>query len=47
MFDWSHCGVTGSRYDAKKFLHVQSTHLRMVPDAELANKPCRSWPHAA
>ena len=35
-FDWGHVGSTAGRYDAKKFLHVQAEHLRMLSDAEIA-----------
>ena len=35
-FSWDSVGTTAGRYDAKKFLHVQAEHLRMLPDAELA-----------
>ena len=37
-FSWDRVGSTAGRYDAKKFLHVQEEHLRMLPDAELARK---------
>jgi glutamyl-tRNA synthetase len=35
-FSWDHVGSTAGRYDAKKFLHVQAEHLRMLPDDDLA-----------
>jgi glutamyl-tRNA synthetase len=35
-FDWDHVGSTAGRYGAKKFLHVQAEHLRMLCDAEIA-----------
>jgi len=35
-FSWDRVGSTAGRYDAKKFLHVQAEHLRMLSDAELA-----------
>jgi glutamyl-tRNA synthetase len=35
-FSWERVGSTAGRYDAKKFLHVQAEHLRMLPDEELA-----------
>jgi glutamyl-tRNA synthetase len=35
-FSWDRVGSTAGRYDAKKFLHVQAEHLRMLPDVELA-----------
>lgn len=35
-FSWDRVGTTAGRYDAKKFLHVQAEHLRMLPDAEIA-----------
>jgi len=35
-FSWDHVGSTAGRYDAKKFLHVQAEHLRMLPDEEIA-----------
>ncbi|MBW2509045.1 MAG: glutamate--tRNA ligase, partial [Deltaproteobacteria bacterium] len=35
-FSWDRVGSTAGRYDAKKFLHVQAEHLRMLPDEELA-----------
>ena len=37
-FGWDRVGSTAGRYDAKKFLHVQAEHLRMLPDAELARR---------
>ncbi len=37
-FSWDRVGSTAGRYDAKKFLHVQEEHLRMLPDAELARQ---------
>jgi glutamyl-tRNA synthetase len=37
-FDWDRVGATAARYDAKKFLHVQEEHLRMLPDAEIARR---------
>lgn len=37
-FGWDRVGATAGRYDAKKFLHVQAEHLRMLPDAEIARK---------
>ncbi len=35
-FSWDHVGSTAGRYDAKKFLHVQAEHLRMLSDEEIA-----------
>lgn len=35
-FSWDRVGSTAGRYDAKKFLHVQAEHLRMLSDADLA-----------
>jgi glutamyl-tRNA synthetase len=35
-FDWSHVGRTGGRWDAKKLLHVQSSHLRALTPAAVA-----------
>lgn len=35
-FDWSAVGSAAGKYDKKKFEHVQSQHLRMLPDEELA-----------
>ena len=35
-FSWDKVGSTAGRYDAKKFLHVQAEHLRMLTDAEIA-----------
>ena len=35
-FSWDRVGSTAGRYDAKKFLHVQEEHLRMLSDAEIA-----------
>ena len=35
-FDWSHCGRTPAMYDEKKFAFVQSSHLRLRSDAQLA-----------
>jgi glutamyl-tRNA synthetase len=37
-FSWDRVGATAARYDAKKFLHVQAEHLRMLPDAEIARR---------
>jgi glutamyl-tRNA synthetase len=37
-FSWDRVGSTAGRYDAKKFLHVQAEHLRMLPDDELARR---------
>ena len=37
-FSWDRVGTTAGRYDAKKFLHVQAEHLRMLPDDELAKR---------
>jgi len=35
-FSWDRVGSTAGRYDAKKFLHVQAEHLRMLSDEEIA-----------
>ncbi len=35
-FDWEHVGSNASKYDLKKFLHVQSQHLRMLDEDTLA-----------
>lgn len=35
-FSWDRVGSTAGRYDAKKFLHVQAEHLRMLSDDEIA-----------
>ena len=35
-FSWDHVGSTAGRYDAKKFLHVQAEHLRMLSDEGIA-----------
>ncbi|MDD9937108.1 MAG: glutamate--tRNA ligase [Myxococcales bacterium] len=35
-FDWEHVGHTGSKYDLKKFQHVQASHLRMLEPADVA-----------
>ncbi len=35
-FGWDHCGHTAGKYDAKKFLYVQTEHLRALDDATLA-----------
>jgi len=35
-FDWAQCGSTAGRYDAKKFTHVQASHLRMLTDDQIA-----------
>jgi glutamyl-tRNA synthetase len=37
-FDWSRVGKTAGRYDGKKFAYVQTEHLRMLSDEELAAK---------
>ncbi len=37
-FSWDRVGSTAGRYDAKKFLHVQEEHLRMLPDDEVARR---------
>jgi glutamyl-tRNA synthetase len=36
-FSWDRVGSTAGRYDAKKFLHVQAEHLRMLSDEDLAS----------
>jgi len=35
-FSWDRVGSTAGRYDAKKFLHVQTEHLRMLSDEQIA-----------
>jgi glutamyl-tRNA synthetase len=35
-FSWDRVGSTAGRYDSKKFLHVQSEHLRMLSDYDVA-----------
>ncbi len=35
-FNWEHCGTTAGKYDAKKFMHVEASHLRMLDDATIA-----------
>jgi glutamyl-tRNA synthetase len=35
-FDWAHCGSTAAKFDPKKFLFVEASHLRMKTDVELA-----------
>ena len=35
-FGWDRVGTTAGRYDAKKFLHVQAEHLRMLSDEDIA-----------
>ncbi|MBW2214106.1 MAG: glutamate--tRNA ligase, partial [Deltaproteobacteria bacterium] len=35
-FGWNRVGSTAGRYDAKKFLHVQAEHLRMLSDEAIA-----------
>jgi glutamyl-tRNA synthetase len=35
-FDWSHVGRTAAQYDLKKFQFVQSSHLRALDDARIA-----------
>ena len=35
-FSWDRVGTTAGRYDAKKFLHVQAEHLRMLSDEDIA-----------
>jgi glutamyl-tRNA synthetase len=35
-FGWDHCGHTPGKYDAKKFLYVQTEHLRALDDATIA-----------
>ncbi len=34
-FDWEQVGSTAGKYDAKKFLHVQASHLRLLDAADL------------
>lgn len=34
-FNWEHCGKTAGKYDAKKFMYVQASHLRMLDDVTL------------
>jgi len=36
LFDWSHVGTSGAKYDAKKFEAVQAAHLRGLDDRSLA-----------
>jgi len=35
-FGWDHVGSTSGKFDSKKFLYVQASHLRIRDDAELA-----------
>jgi glutamyl-tRNA synthetase len=35
-FDWKQVGSTAGKYDVKKFLHVQASHLRMLPGEVIA-----------
>jgi glutamyl-tRNA synthetase len=37
-FDWSSVGRTAAQYDLKKFAFVQTSHVRMLDDATLAEK---------
>lgn len=37
-FDWAHVGTKSAHYDAKKFLHVNAEHLRMLDDQDLAER---------
>ena len=37
-FSWDKVGSNPGRYDAKKFVHVQAEHLRMLSDDELATQ---------
>ncbi|AKF04759.1 glutamate--tRNA ligase [Sandaracinus amylolyticus] len=37
-FSWDGVGRTAAQYDAKKFAHVQASHLRALGDAELAER---------
>ncbi|UJR82630.1 glutamate--tRNA ligase [Sandaracinus amylolyticus] len=37
-FSWDGVGRTAAQYDAKKFAHVQASHLRTLDDAILAEK---------
>jgi glutamyl-tRNA synthetase len=37
-FDWEHVGETASKYDAKKFEHVQGEHLRMLSNDAIARR---------
>jgi len=37
-FSWDRVGSTAGRYDAKKFLHVQAEHLRILSDEEIARR---------
>ena len=34
-FNWEHCGSTAAKYDAKKFMYVEASHLRMLDDATI------------
>ncbi len=36
LFSWESVGTSAARYDAKKFLHVQATHLRQQSPERLA-----------
>ncbi len=38
LFNWESCGHTAGRYDVKKFLHVQSEHLRKLTDEDVATR---------
>lgn len=37
-FDWASVGRTAAQYDAKKFAFVQTSHLRMLEDRDLAER---------
>jgi len=37
-FGWDHCGHTPGKYDVKKFLYVQTEHLRALDDAKIAQQ---------
>jgi len=41
-FDWEHVGKTGAKYDEKKFIHVQASHMRLLSLADLTE---RALPH--
>lgn len=41
-FDWEHVGKTGAKYDEKKFIHVQASHMRLLSVADLTE---RALPH--
>lgn len=46
LFNWEACGSSGSKYDVKKFMYVQSSHLRQL-DSQTLGKLAHPYFEAA